>query len=249
MNQEIKKILPVVFLILSSVLAWQSWQEYSNVSNIQNQINDSQAKTTTLTAIADKVDKFVAEMKANPEIAEKMDILLSDGNNKVGTMSFLTNLALSNGLLLQNINFTEQIAIQEVSGQNQANSLQETKPLSQDVKMTFSGNYSSLKNFLAYIEKSLKLTEVVSIDFKNIAKDATKDKEKSQNAGYDFSLGLKTFYMDKSENLSQEAKIVVANNLIDLSFVKQKQFIELTFPQNYNIDTADTGDWGNKNIF
>lgn len=236
MSQEIKKILPVIFLIAAIGLGWLSWQGYADILIVQNQIKDAGDKASALTSAAEKINNFIIYTKESPEAVEKFNIFLSDNSNKPGIVSFLANGAFSNGLLLKSINFTDSPAAQPAAEEN---------PSAQGIMLVFSGTYSSLKNFLVFTEKSLKLTDVVSIDFKS----APDGNNKSQIANYDFTVGLKTYYVAKKDNLSVESKILLANSLTDLSFAKEKQFMDLVAPQNYNIDTTDTGDWGNKNIF
>lgn len=242
MAQEIKKILPIIFLIAAAGLGWLSWQGYQDILAVQNQIKDSEDKILVLNLAAEKANKFVSFMKENPESSEKLNILLSDSANKPNLVYFLSSGAFSNGLLLKKINFEDSPA---VAAGGPAAAVSADKPSAQNVKLVLSGTYSSLKNFLTFAEKSLKLIDVVSVDFKVDAEG----KEKVQIQSYDFTVGLKTYYIPKNDNISKEAKILLANSLVDLSFTKGKQFTDLVSPQNYNVDTTDTGDWVNKNIF
>lgn len=235
--------MPAVFLIAAVGLGWLSWQGYQDIAIIQNQIKDSEDKIKVLNSAAEKVNNLVSYVKENPEASEKLNIALSDNSNKPNMVSVLASAAFSSGLLLKNIDFIESREAQAAAGA--VDPAAPEKPAMQEVKLGFSGTYSSLKNFLIFTEKSLKLMDVVSVDFGS----ASTEKEKDQIANYNFTVSLKTYYIAKSGNISKESKVLLANNLVNLSFVKEKQFTELAIPQNYNIDTTDTGDWGNKNIF
>lgn len=245
MSQEIKKILPVIFLIAAIGLGWLSWQEYQEVLTMQNQMKEAEDKTVVLSSAVEKTNKFVSYAKANPEALEKINIILPDDSNKPGMVYFLASAVMSNGLLLKTVNFSDSREAQTAADQGGAPPVSEEKPAAQDIKLVFSGTYSSLKNFLIFAGKSLKLMDVVSISFGS----KEKEQDKSQIANYDFSVNLKSYYLAKNDSDTKETKILLANNLVDLSFTKEKKFTDLMPPQNYNIDTTDTGDWGNKNIF
>ncbi len=240
MSQKINKLLPIILLFSAIGLGWLSWREYSNILIIQIEIIDAQSKVDTLKATVKKVDDFVSYVKKNPEAAERIDIFLSDDSKKLNMMSFLTN---SSGVLLKNVNFTESLEPQVISTDSSAKVVVGEKPSTQEINLSFNGTYPVLKNFLNFTEKSLKLMDITSIDFKPAAK------EDFEAASYDFSISLRTYYINKGAEPTEETKKIIANRLTSLSFAGQKQFTDLVPPQSYNIDTTDTGDWGNKNIF
>lgn len=245
MGQEIKKILPVILLIAAVGLGWLSWQSYSGILIIQNQIKEFEDKIVVLNKAAGKTKEFISFAEKNSEVVNKLNIALPDNSNKPNLVSSLAGAAFSNGLLLKNISFENLHDMQAVSGEEEAQNFAEGKYKTQFVKLIFSGTYSSLKNFLIFTGKNLKLTDITSIDFKSF-KTANED---FQVASYDFSVGLETYYLSKNDNISAESKISEVSKLADFSFFQGKQFMDLVSPEDYIIDTADTGDLGNKNIF
>lgn len=250
MNQEIKKILPVVFLIVAAGLGWLSWQSYLDILIAQNQIKESKDKIAVLNKTVEKINEFIYFTKKNPEIADKLNIILPDSGDKPNMVSSLASAAFFNGLLLKNINFTDPPIGQIAYNEDGTPVVAENEFKTENITLVFSGTYSSLKNFLIFAGKSLKLTDINSIDFKKSeAENAGAANEGSQTASYDFTIGLKTYYLSKNDNVSAESKISEASGWINLSFFQGKQFMELVSPDNYNIDITDAGDRGNKNIF
>lgn len=245
MSQEIKKILPVIFLIAAAGLGWLSWQSYADILILQDQIKESEDKVAVLNKALEKTKELAGFAKKNPEIAEKMNIILPDSASKPGMVSSLAKAASSNGLLLKNISFENLSNAQIVYSEDGTQNTAEEKYKTQAVRLSFGGTYSSLKNFLIFAGKSLKLMDIDSIDFKSVKNG----EEKPQLANYDFSVGLKTYYLIKNDDISAESKISEANSLPSLSFFQGKQFADLLYLDNYNIDTSDKGDVGNKNIF
>jgi len=238
MSQEVKKILPVIFVVAALGLGYLSWTGYEDALTIQNQVNDSKTKVAELRTAAEKTNNFSTYIKENPDVSGKLNIALSDDSNKPSAVAVLSTAAFTNSLLLKKIELAD-------SKETPAAGLAVEKPSAQDVKLSFNGTYSSLKNFLIFTEKSLKLMDVASIDFKS----AAAEKDKSQAVNYDFTIALKAYYVPKKDSISNEGKILIANNLTEPAFLKNKQFTDLVPPQNYNVDATDTGDWGNKNIF
>lgn len=246
MSQEIKKLLPVILLVAAVAMGWLSWQGYNDILIVQQQIKETEDKIAELNLAATKASTFVTYMKEHPAVVEKLNMAISDDGNKPNMVSVLANIASPSGLLLKNITFEDVRDTPVVAVAADAEPTAEDTVSVENVKLVFNGTYASLKNFLSFTEKSLKFMDVAAIDFKPEAKD----KEKPQTTKYyDFSVTLKTYYIVKKEKISNESKILLANNLVDMSFADEKQFTDLVPPQNYNIDTTDTGDWGNKNIF
>lgn len=245
MSEEIKKILPVIFLLAAIGLGWLSWDTYSGISAVQNEVKASEDKIASLSTAVEKVNKFASFAKENPEAVNKLNIILPDDSKKPNMVSSLASASFANGLLLKKISFGDASNAQAVYGGTEDQGAANGKYKTQAISLSFSGTYSSLKNFLVFAEKNLKLTDVASIDFES----AETAGEKPQIASYDFSVKLKTYYLDRTNNISRELKILAADKLNSLSFVQGKQFMDLVSPENYNIDTTDTGDWGNKNIF
>ncbi len=247
MSQQINKILPVVFFLSAIALGWLSWQYYGDISIVQSEIKDFEGKNSSLNSVFENVKKLISFSRENPEAADKINMFLPDASGKPNIVSVLANASFSNGLLLKKINFEEPQDAKNAAGAGNTSAAVKEKYKTQNIKLVFSGTYSSLKNFLAFTEKSLRLMDVASLDFK-----ALNNFEKpvpGAAANYEFSVGLKTYYSQKIESAGAEEKIAEAGVLADLSLITEKQFTDLLSPQNYNIDIVDTGDWGNKNIF
>lgn len=230
MNQDFKKILSFIFLAMAIVLSWEDLKSFSGILSIKNDIAKYSEENARMAGTKEKIDRSISFIQENPEIITKFDIILPSSDSRPNFMSALESIASLNGILIKKMSFKEPDSKSEAGGEAGSGAAGNYEP--ETVDINFSGVYSALKNFLASIENSLKIMDVVRIDFKPI--DSSGENGGKASTTYEFNVTLKT-YWQAPENKERIAAFLNAADFSDFSFVKEKQFTNLVSPPGYGI--------------
>lgn len=230
MNQDFKKILSFIFLALAIVLSGEDLKSFSGILSMRNDIAKYSEENISLTSTKEKIDRSLSFTQENPEIIAKFNTILPASDGKPNFMSAMESTASQNGVFISKISFKgpdSQLPAGGAAGSGATANYE-----SETVDISFSGGYSSLKNFLTAIENSLKITDVVHVDFKSSGNSGN-GSGKAPNA-YEFNVTMET-YWQAPENKEKLAAFLAAADFSDFSFTKEKQFTDLVSPPGYSI--------------
>jgi hypothetical protein len=235
MNRDFKKISSFIFLAMAIVLSGEALRSFSDILSIKNDIAEYSEENGRLSAVKEKIDKSLSFAQRNPEIIAKFDIILPDGEGRPNFMSALENIASLNGILIKKINFQKADTQARPAESGGAVNYE-----SQMVDINFNGGYSALKNFLSAMENSLKITDIVRIDFRPIGNVG----EGGAARVYDFNVKMKIYWQETGSKKILSS-LSDAADLSDFNFTKGKQFTDLIFPPGYGITIDRAGELNN----
>lgn len=161
-------IILFIALILGFYLTYPKYQEFKE---LQTKVSEKEAELRGRTAYFAGVDKTFKKLKNYEESLEKIDRAIPSNSSIAFLIYFFQKKSSENGLILQGVSFSES---------SPAGGRKEFKEIHFSFKLL--GSYSALKNFLSFLEKSVRLIEVESISF-------TSQKETGQI--YSFGLTIK----------------------------------------------------------
>ncbi len=241
------QIATVVFLTLLVVLIWQIINAYPEIGILQDKIKTQEVFIKDSEDTLKKLKEFVDFTAKNKEIISKFDLILPAGEDKANLLSNMDSLASANGLSVLKIVFEEN---DNSASERQGAAGAAPKNYDFDsiiIKMSLRGSYFSFKNFLAAIEKNLRVMDVISVDFSG---DSSSKEEEVK--AYSYNVELKT-YLYKSLGKENIAKLLSGGKLRNftvknLNFTKEKPFNDLFLSSDYNIDTG-ADEIGNRDIF
>jgi len=198
MNRQIF-IFSVIVLILAVGLWGFVWPEGQSFSSQKDDLNIWQDNLTKMKELKSKLSDLTA-LYQNQEKAGELEKIFSALPQKDDIPGLLVNLealASKNGLIIKNVNFTEEAQKGKSANDNSGGATPEnSSSLSiSSVKgllttLVLSGDYSSFLNFLRSAETSLRLMDVEALSFQqanNILGDGL-------SVSSDFSVNLKVYY-------------------------------------------------------
>jgi len=243
MNQQIKKILPFIFLIFAIIFGWQAWESYLNFDSLNAETEDYRAKNVKLENVLTEVKRFSSIVTNDSEKISKLNIFLPENAGNPNLISNLENIISARGLVFKKIKFSDP---QTPQANSQSQGLKNNSE-SQLIELSFLGNYSMFKGFLTNIENNLRVMDVTNLDFKRIGESSSNNiAGENQPKSYEFSVKLKTYWMPPEK----VGKFSVPSNskaFSDLAFIKGKQFNDLIYPAGYNVNSDK--EEKNENIF
>lgn len=125
-----------------------------------------------------KLEKLIKNYEDNKQYAEKISYVLPSGEEIPNLIIQLEALGVEGGMAI------EQIEFSSVDEQVTAGSLENYKTMTINLKT--SGDYYSFKNFIAAVEKNMRLMDIEKINFIPLSS------ENSQL--FNFEITLKTYY-------------------------------------------------------
>lgn len=248
MNVKIAQIGTLVLLIVSIVLIWQITNIYPEIDILRGKIETQEIVGKDSADVLKKLNDFIDFTAKNKEAIDKFDLILPADENKANLLSNLDSLSRANGLSALKISFEDPA--KSVPGKSETG-VESQDYNSQIVKMSLRGNYISFKNFLAAVEKNMRVMDVTVIDF-SAGSDSKKIDGQEEIRTYSFNIELKTYYFKplKEENIARLLNSGKFRNFTseDLNFTKEKMFQGLFLPSDQDLNTG-VGEIGNQNIF
>lgn len=248
MNIKGVQIATIVLLAASVVLVWQITDIYTEKDILRGKIDAQETIVKDSEDALKKLNNFIDFTEENKEAINKFDLILPADEDKASLLANLNGLAIANGLSALKIIFDDK-AKPAIAQNDTAVKIQDFD--TQIVKMSLRGGYISFKNFLASVEKNLRVADVAVVDF--AAESSSKGAEvKEEIKTYSYNIELKTYFFKplKEENI---AKLLNSGKFMnftakDLSFTKEKIFKDLFLPSDHNLNTG-VDEIGNQNIF
>jgi len=161
------KDLIAIPIIIISIIVYPYF-----ISPLWKDIQDLTQKKESLNETIKKVEEFVIvrdnllnkKKQFSDEELSRVNILLPSGVDEIQTILNLQQLALSNGLVIENISASEGERERGRGGRSEESSdIELYTPVS--VSLSFLGNYNQLKTFLKVLSESLTLFEISSLSF------------------------------------------------------------------------------------
>ncbi len=264
LNVKRAQIIVVAFLVISIVLIWQIINKYPEIDISRNEIKNQEAIAENSKDLLKKTKEFADFIKNNKEVISKFDLILPDNERRADLLSGMNDLARANGLDVSKISFEENKKLDNAQGNiviqegEMTDSLKKYDFKSAIVKISLRGSYSSFKNFLTAVEKNLRITDIVSVDFSedSLSKETEAETEIEKIEGikkiYSYDIGLKA-YLYKFLNEENIIQLLGSEkfknfNIKNLNFIKEKTFGELLLSPDYNINIK-ADEIGNQDIF
>lgn len=190
-----KLIISLVILAISAALVYFfALSEWSSIKDVRAELAQKKQVLDELNKLAEKISQIEEEYQKVSEEAQKIFLGLPGKKDIPYLLVHFEDLAASNGLLLESINFGQlskdkQIAGQQTKSQS-ANILSNLPSFTADLNMT--GSYEAFKNYLAALENGSRLMDIKTASF--VIYDRS-----SLSAGlgiFNFSLSLNVYYLD-----------------------------------------------------
>lgn len=249
LNIKGAQIATVVFLTISVFLIWQIINIYPEIGILRDKIKIQEMVIKDSEDTLKRLKELVSFTAKNKEIIDKFDLILPADEDKANLLSNMDSLAGANGLSVLKIVFEEE---NNSATEGQGASGAAPKKYNFDsriIKMSLRGGYLSFKNFLAAIEKNLRVADVVSVDF---SVDSSSKETEGEAKTYSYNVELKTYLFKplKEENIAKLLSGGKFKNFTvkDLNFTKEKAFDNLFLSSGYNIN-AGADEIGNQDIF
>jgi large-conductance mechanosensitive channel len=165
----IRTITPIFSIIIALVVFFMYTKPmFADIKVIQNeagQFGEAVEKAEELNReLARKLDQ---KRSYTAESLNRLEALVPEEIDEVQVLADLSEIARSHNMLFGNIGVSNT-EIEQVKGKNssQSNQTMGYENLTQtDIEFSLIGSYDQFKSFLADLESSLVLLEVVSIDF------------------------------------------------------------------------------------
>lgn len=248
MNPNIQKILTIVFLLSSAAFIWQILDIYPQIAITEADIKTQEDQVKDMEDSKIKLKEFADYVSENREIVEKFNTILPVEDDKANLLSSLDNLANVSGLGTIKISFDDN-AKPANSQPAEASAESKNDFDAKTVQMTLRGNYAAFKNFLAAVEKNMRIADIISVD---LGGDSQVKTEEEDNKVYSYSIALKTYFHKdiKEKNIIKALRSEKLKNFSvkKLNFAKEKIFSDLLLPSEYNIN-AGVDEIGKQNIF
>lgn len=182
-------ILIIFFLILPV---------FDSLNSVRAMIDSSTKELEQEQNLKAKIEQLNEEYNNNPKAVQNLLIAIPEQEDLSGLLTQLENLAMSNGLAMESVDFKEQTAenaaapppesssneaVFPQAGENTASGTSGElvatpstaslfyKTLSVDLKL--SGSYSALKNYLKAVEKNVRLMDVDSLNLNTASSQPT----------------------------------------------------------------------------
>jgi Tfp pilus assembly protein PilO len=191
-----KKIIASLIILAASLALGYFFipSHWSSVEALRTELSQKKQTLNELNELLEKISQIEGEYQNISDEAQKIFLSLPAKRDIPYLLVHFENLASSNGLLLESINFgqlgkNEQQTAQQTKIQS-ANILSNLPCFTADLNMT--GSYEAFKNYLAALEKSARLMDVKSASF------AIYDRS-NLSAGlgiFNFNLSLNVYYLD-----------------------------------------------------
>lgn len=190
-------IFPTILVIVSLVTFFM----YTNPT-YQNDIKGNLATQSMYSQALNSAQKLQEERDAlslkyrnfDPDVIARLSKLLPDNVDNIRLVIDIQNMAKSYGMSISNTKFDAN-PIKNATGQTaQLSALSPADVASSNspygtfnIEFTTVGNYDNFLSFLKDVESSLRLTDVVSVDFSSDMTDATKP--------YTYTVKLQTYWL------------------------------------------------------
>lgn len=170
---QLNKPITIALLLLAVILlsVFFVFPEYESFRNSQIKLGDKLAQKVAQVDYYVTIKKLYDELQKRSKDIEKIDNALPQSPSLGKTFYFLQNSAQQNGLAVKSIFLSKASATNAT--------FKSIKDLSFSINA--SGDYSSLKSFISFLEKSSRIFEVTNISFSS-----------SSKVPYDFSLQVIT---------------------------------------------------------
>jgi len=249
-NIKKTQIIAIILFAASVVFIWQILSIYPEIGIMKGKIKDQEAAVENSQKTLEKIKEIVSFTSKNKEVIGRFDSILPAREDNANLLSVLDSMARANGLIAATINFAE-IKKNENAQKNDAEIALENNNLNvKNIKLSLRGSYSSFKNFLTSIEKTMRIMDIVSVNF---SKGASAEGNVSAEKTYSFNLAFNAYsYNNPSEEVNI-AKLLTSEKYSDftvknLDFIKEKTFNDLFLPPEYNVNIEENA-VGNQNIF
>jgi hypothetical protein len=234
----------------SFFLIYQLVNIYPDINIIKDKIKVQEQTVTNSEDMLKRTEELVSFTAKNKEVVERFDLILPAIEDKANLLSSLDKLAYSNNL------GTVKIGFKETDNSKKSDSSSSNDFSTSTIGMSVRGSYVSFKNFLDATEKSIRVLDVVSVNFTFIP-PSKKDNEKDEDQKniiktYSYEIVLKSYLFKpvKTENITRLLSTgkFINFSLKNLNFSNEKVFRDLRVPDGYNVDSA-ADEIGNQDIF
>jgi Tfp pilus assembly protein PilO len=147
-----------------------------NILSTKKEIKIQQDLLQEKSNFIETVTKLVEKYIGNEDVFKELDLILPDNQDVPGLIVQLEALANDNGVILNDVSFTEEDDEKKIS---------DYKTIKINLKLN--GSYEALKNFLITAENNIRLVDIDSISFGASANE-------KNNTSFDFDLILNTYY-------------------------------------------------------
>jgi len=230
---EQKRLFSYILLILFSILFLTLfiWPKYLQLLELKSKVLELEKNLKSSQEYFKKIEESFSKIKEKKEEVEKIKSALPSDPQVSETFNFLQKAASENGLLLKNISFSFVEPQESKEGFEEGIEGLETPPApvppktklrELKIKISLSGKYGDLKNFLKKIENSARLIEVENLSLKG-------------KEPFDIDLSLKTFFIPKISHPETE---ILKLNLQPLENQKLKNlepFPQIEIPKQEEI--------------
>ena len=195
-----KNIISLISFIISLVLIFLFvFPLFFSVKAMYLDLSQKRQEIEKLKELSDKIEKIKQDYGDISEEVEKILLTLPEEKDLPQLLVQFEKLAISNGLLLESIEFGE---ISKRDESDFIKNVEDYKTLSQSKKMlsTFpnssvllkaAGSYSAFKNYISALEKNIRSMDIYSIKFSN----SSKTQNLFGDLGiFEFNLGINVYY-------------------------------------------------------
>lgn len=144
----------ISFLLALLILGVFAWPKYQELKSIQEKIGAKETELQYLEEYFKNLKTLSEELKKHSDNLSKIDSFLPSDPSLPSLLEFLQKTGSEHGLILKKI------------GQATSSSSKTQERIKEyQIQLSLSGSYSSLKSYLAALEKTSRLIEVDSISF------------------------------------------------------------------------------------
>lgn len=205
MNKDL--LLGLTFLVLAAAVVyfavmpfWQSLKE------VKTEVEKKEDRIVTVKKIIQRTEELKTKYEELEPKKEKLDKAIPDDRKTSHLLVQLEKMASNNGLLLNNINFSEDKVSRAVavSEKSQSESQKASKNLSRlSVSTGLQGSYSSFKNFFKSLESNVRIMDVNSF---SLTSGAGSGSFGSYGASLKGNINFKTYYHDQEKAKENQNK-------------------------------------------
>jgi Tfp pilus assembly protein PilO len=203
MKQSSKRLVSVLFAFLFVVAAFVCFFDlvqpaYSGVEALRAQQIGEQNYLASETALVKQAQAAIAAYESESQGVSSVALAMPSGEDVAGALAQIQGIAANNGIVVSDIAVTPP-AVQIQAGVRAAatSSSALMKPLeSFSLKLTASGSYESLKNFLSEIETNIRIFDVQNLSVQPAAAPTTANgaKAAAPRDAFDYTLTIATYY-------------------------------------------------------
>jgi len=174
-------VIALILLIILVLVFVLVKPEYENFKELQTQLGIKKAEYNAEFDYYSEISRNYAQLQSRSDEVKKIDAALPSDPVLGKLVYFMQEKASESGLILKSLFLTKS------SGSSTENTV---KDLAFSLSLT--GNYSALKTFISYLENSVKVFEVKSINFGS-ADVSDEELQLLSESIYSFSIQVNTY--------------------------------------------------------